>query len=59
MAPAPLLSDSAGDINGLVPKKVDTTYVVTGKIALGVSSSSSHHIDKFYAYRNLYARRIK
>ncbi|CAL5220115.1 g2068 [Coccomyxa viridis] len=30
MAPAYLLSDSAGDINGLVPKKVDTTYVVTG-----------------------------
>ena len=31
MAPAPLLSDSAGDINGLVPRNVDTAYVVTGE----------------------------
>ena len=34
MAPAPLLSDSAGDINGLVPKKVDTSYAVTGETAI-------------------------
>ena len=34
MAPAPLLSDSAGDINGLVPKKVDTSYAVTGETTI-------------------------
>ncbi len=39
MAPAYLLSDSAGDINGLVPKKVDTTYVVTGEIPLDKPAS--------------------
>ena len=37
MAPAPLLSDSAGDINGLVPKKVDTSYAVTGETAISSS----------------------
>lgn len=47
MAPAPLLSDSAGDINGLVPKKVDTTYVVTGKVAMdkpGISCDDNGNV---------------
>ena len=45
MAPAPLLSDSARDIDGLLPKKQHTDFLVTGEARIFQGAAICCHIS--------------